>query len=511
MLVEQFSASPQVKAAVKQNAERLAVKIMREIGPTKAAIASVAQEFLRQGRNLAEVSAFIGNVHPRMDRLKDLVVEVYPAPEGEIRVLVDGRDRPFVSYADGLYRRLRIPLFVSDSGALVELRNAVLTRNGYDGRRVRPLGPSEFELRASERSFELFKLLEEAKLSGGLGLGGADPKALARKYSISKLPLTEELLRGANLLPAVSAEYLTRLTREAEGRARTVARRSWRRRPSWRRAQRVVPEPGEQGDGREVSPQAVAREVARRRCPSSAGGRGRRGVAEVKQIPLRLVSSASQARHQAEAGRALARGAHQGSLPSEDVPNGQLEPGRVVPRDDGEGLLRVHRGQAVLALKSLYEETGDERFAVFNAYVDSESSLLNLFLRVRSENEEGKGERVGLSVLEKILGLYKIRGSIPAERAGRRAEAGAGGGREARREADNEALRGGDGGSLRLSRSSTSSACVEIAEKSSTNPPHARPDYAIPPERVEKAVEEREAACVRSNGSGGCSPTTQQA
>ena len=119
LMVEQFGASPAVKAAVKLNAERLAVKIMREIGPTKAAIATVAQEFLRQGRNLAEVSAFIANVHPRMDRLKDLVVEVYSAPESEIQVLVDGRNRPFVSYSDGLYRELRIPFFVSDGGALV--------------------------------------------------------------------------------------------------------------------------------------------------------------------------------------------------------------------------------------------------------------------------------------------------------------------------------------------------------------------------------------------------------
>ncbi|MDA4133113.1 MAG: hypothetical protein OK454_08330 [Thaumarchaeota archaeon] len=221
LLVEQFSASPAVKAAVKQNAERLAVKIMREIGPTKAAIASVAQEFLRQGRNLAEVSAFIANVHPRIDRLKDLVVEVYSTPDSEIQVLVDGRDRPFVSYSDGLYRELRIPFFVSDSGALVEVKNAVLTRSGYDSRRVRPLGPSEFELRASERSFELFKLLEEAKLSGGLSLAN-DPKAIARKYSISKLPLTEELLRGTNLLPAVSAEYMTRLAEKLkDGRGRS--------------------------------------------------------------------------------------------------------------------------------------------------------------------------------------------------------------------------------------------------------------------------------------------------
>ena len=222
LLVEQFHTSPEVKDTVKRNSERQAVKIMREIGPTKAAIASVALEFLSHGRNLAEVSAIIGNLHPRIDRLKDLVLEVYPSAEGEIHVLVEGRNRPFLCYADGFYRELRLPLFVSDSGALVELRNAVLTRNGYDGRRVRPLGPSEFELRASARSFELFKLLVEAKLSGGLVLCAQDPKTLARKYSISKLPLTEELMRGANLLPAVSAEYLRRLAEKLkDGRGRS--------------------------------------------------------------------------------------------------------------------------------------------------------------------------------------------------------------------------------------------------------------------------------------------------
>jgi hypothetical protein len=220
-LVEQFSASPELKAVVKQNAERLAVKVMREIGPTKAAIASVAQEFLRQGRTVAEVSSFIANVHPRIGRLKDLLVEVSPASGDEIRVLVEGRDRPFVSHSAGFYRRLRIPFFVSDSGALVEVKNAVLTRNGYDGRRIRPLGASQFELRANERSFELFKLLEEAKLSGGL-VPADDPKTIARRYSISKLPLTEELLRATSLLPAVSAEYMTRLTEKLkDGRGRS--------------------------------------------------------------------------------------------------------------------------------------------------------------------------------------------------------------------------------------------------------------------------------------------------
>jgi hypothetical protein len=221
-LVEQFSASSEVKAAVKQSAERLAVKIMGEIGPTKAAIASVAQEFLRQGRSLVDISSSVGLIHSKFDQLKDLLIEVYPSPDGDVRVLLDGRERPFVSYAEGLYKKLRIPLYVTDSGALVELRNAVLTRKGYDDRRVRLQGPSELEIRVDERNFELFKLLEEARLTGGMTPGPLDARTLARKYSISKLPLTEELLRAANFLPAVSAEYMSRLAEKLnDGRGRS--------------------------------------------------------------------------------------------------------------------------------------------------------------------------------------------------------------------------------------------------------------------------------------------------
>jgi len=206
-LVEQFNASPEVKARMKQNAEKIAVKIMDELGPTKAAIASVAQEFIGQGRNLAEVSSCIAKIHSGLDRLKDVVVEVYPTSEGEIRVLVDGRDRPFRSYSSGVHRKLRIPTFVSDGRALVELKSARLTRRGYDAKRVEPLGPSEFQVNLDERSFELFKILEEARLSGKAASTTIDLGAIFRKYSISKLPLTKGLLKEAGLLQQVSVAY----------------------------------------------------------------------------------------------------------------------------------------------------------------------------------------------------------------------------------------------------------------------------------------------------------------
>ncbi len=210
-LVEQFNASPETKSSVKQSAERMAVKLLGELGPTEAAIASVAQEFMNLGRNVLDVSLFISSVHPKMGRLKDLVVEVYPLSP-DVNVLINGREADFKSHSNEPYRRLRIPLFVTDGGAAVELKNAQLTRSGYDERRVKPLGPSTFVIKADERNFELFKVLKEARLSGALAQSGVDLKAIFRKYSISKLPLTEWLLREAGLIQGVSAEYARRCT-----------------------------------------------------------------------------------------------------------------------------------------------------------------------------------------------------------------------------------------------------------------------------------------------------------
>ena len=218
LLVERFSAPPELKASVKQAAERLAVKIMDDLGPTKAAIASVAQEFVRRGRAMAEVAECVSQVHPGMDRLRDLVVEVYPDPDAGIAVLVDGRERPYRSYVGGLYRKLRIPVFVSDDGRLFEVKGCRLTADGYDPKRARPNGPTEFVFRADDRSFELFKLLKEARLSGQSpgGGAGADPNALLRRFSISKLALTEALLREARVLQAVNAEYVRRFGERLE-------------------------------------------------------------------------------------------------------------------------------------------------------------------------------------------------------------------------------------------------------------------------------------------------------
>jgi len=221
-LAERFEAASEAKATVEKNAERLAVGIMDELGPTKAAIACVAQEFLRLGRSMADVSTHIAEVHPGIDRLKDLVVEVHQKHGSDVRVVVNGRPRPHSSHSAGLFRRLRIPLFASDCGALVELKGARLTKNGYDARMVQPHGPTQFIIKTTDNSFELFKVLEKARLAGGLGERNAGVTTALRKYSVSKLPLTVTLLRDAGLINEVGAEYMKRYARKAaNGRGRS--------------------------------------------------------------------------------------------------------------------------------------------------------------------------------------------------------------------------------------------------------------------------------------------------
>jgi hypothetical protein len=172
---------------------------------------------------MAEVSSCVAKVHAGMDQLKDLVLEVKPS-EGakDIRVLVDGKERPFSSFGSGIYLKLRVPLFASDDGKLLELKGAAVTKEGYDQKRMDRLASwAEFEVRVEERNFELFKVLKEARLAGLPG-GREDLSVSFRKYSISKLPLTELLLKKSGLFNEVSAEYATRYAlRAGDGQGRS--------------------------------------------------------------------------------------------------------------------------------------------------------------------------------------------------------------------------------------------------------------------------------------------------
>ncbi|QQG48700.1 MAG: hypothetical protein HY247_08205 [archaeon] len=97
------------------------------------------------------------------------------------------------------------------------------------------------------------------------------------------------------------------------------------------------------------------------------------------------------------------------------VPNGQLNPGRVIRRKDEDGYYVYIGVRRFLALKQLSQKTKDRRFDFYNAYVDEGLTEMQMFVRARAENEDGKGERQGLSVLEQASGLLKVRGPTTDE------------------------------------------------------------------------------------------------
>jgi len=159
---------------------------------------------------MTEVSLFIARVHPRVGRIGSLVLTAYPQDEAKVvEVLVNSRLREFKSYSDGLYLKLRISLYCWDNGAMVELRNAVLCKRGYPTKKTMLRGPSNFVLVLPERTFQLFKILEKAKLLGVQQTSGhsVDPNTVARKYSIAKLPFTERFLRETGYLNRVNVRY----------------------------------------------------------------------------------------------------------------------------------------------------------------------------------------------------------------------------------------------------------------------------------------------------------------
>jgi hypothetical protein len=88
---------------------------------------------------------------------------------------------------------------------------------------MRVLSPHRFRLILPEKTFQLFRIIEEAKLSGAIQLGefAVEPVHVARKYPIARLPLTEKFLRETGYLNRVNARYAALLReRLVDGRGR---------------------------------------------------------------------------------------------------------------------------------------------------------------------------------------------------------------------------------------------------------------------------------------------------
>lgn len=101
----------------------------------------------------------------------------------------------------------------------------------------------------------------------------------------------------------------------------------------------------------------------------------------------------------------------------DNTPNGQLNPGRVVRAANGDGYYVYIGVRRFLALKLALGRTKDPRFGVFNAYVDEGLSEFQMFVKAKAENEEERGERQPVSLLELVSGIRKIRDGVDPSRA----------------------------------------------------------------------------------------------
>jgi ParB-like chromosome segregation protein Spo0J len=82
---------------------------------------------------------------------------------------------------------------------------------------------------------------------------------------------------------------------------------------------------------------------------------------------------------------------------------GQLQPGRVVPKNDASGYLVYIGIRRFMAIKKLYSETGEQAFSRFYAIIDEGLTEAEMFARAIAENMGEKGERKELSLPEEIL------------------------------------------------------------------------------------------------------------
>jgi ParB-like chromosome segregation protein Spo0J len=82
---------------------------------------------------------------------------------------------------------------------------------------------------------------------------------------------------------------------------------------------------------------------------------------------------------------------------------GQLQPGRVVPKNDASGYLVYIGIRRFMAIKKLYSEKGEQAFSRFYAIIDEGLTEAEMFARAIAENMGEKGERKELSLPEEIL------------------------------------------------------------------------------------------------------------
>ena len=164
------------------------------------------------------------------------------AEDAKVSVRVGGEQRDVEEFQNGakVNRLLRIPVYTTDDGKVLELRGALLFVTKVNGRSVCEGGEKRLEVRDAHtavvrvgRSFALLKLLKKIELSEGY----TPPPAVEapavglflRRFWTERLPLTEDFLREAGMLALFRSKYSELFRREfdAAGIKEELEKASW--------------------------------------------------------------------------------------------------------------------------------------------------------------------------------------------------------------------------------------------------------------------------------------------
>jgi hypothetical protein len=218
---------------ISQEAARLRAAGMK----TSDSVFAAAARVLRQtGWSTKQVARALGEADRRLLQVDDLVVTVIPLHDcgrahnhaDEITVWVDGERREAKLFELAGKPKLRITLYETDSGKLLEVRGAALaaTRGAEkdaewvsldDPRRLKILDAHR-ALLTTGQSFELFRLLKKAEFAEAPRAVSGPPSreptvlnSLWRTCSIEKLPITHEIMYEAGVLQKVKLLYAQKL------------------------------------------------------------------------------------------------------------------------------------------------------------------------------------------------------------------------------------------------------------------------------------------------------------
>jgi hypothetical protein len=217
VLVSQFEVSPEVRSRISQQATSEACRLVKggDLSADRAAVASVAQEFLRLGWDLASITKRISSIRPWVARTGSVEVMVRSKRGQKVRVLVDGIPRRHRSLVQGpSLWTLVIPLYLMDQGALLRLVGVDAVYQCQEEGFLIKERRASFRVSVQPRSFELFKLLKECCIDIGDSQVDRETATLVRRYSLDKLSRTSELLRGLGCHRAFNEVFVSLFLRK---------------------------------------------------------------------------------------------------------------------------------------------------------------------------------------------------------------------------------------------------------------------------------------------------------